>query len=168
MTRSGKEVEEPGGFDGAVEADERQRLFAAVFDVEGYQEIGAGFGFEQRGAAGCEQQLVVFAAARDAIGEGGENGERQSVGVVSVALGRADDAADLFQVTLGDGIEPGVEQCHQVAGLGAGARAEQSGNGTAFFANAAMDRFDHEARQARVQRIAGHLAGAVGTGSKTF
>ena len=71
-----------------------------VFGFDGDQQVGRGdraIGRLLRGASGGELQLGALAAARHAVGEGGENAEEQ--GVFAVAAGEAGCARCRYRPT---------------------------------------------------------------------
>ena len=75
-------------------------MLAAIFNVHGHQKFGARFALQYRRAAGSQEQLIILAPARNAIGKCRQDRKRQRVGIVRVRFGRADDAANLFEVAL--------------------------------------------------------------------
>ncbi len=89
-------VEQPFGLDGRDEANQRQAVFAAFFDIDGHHEfVTAILAF--RGAAGGQQKLTIAPEPRYAIGKRGENGLKNFGIAMAVAAG--DHSAELFEDT---------------------------------------------------------------------
>jgi len=112
--------------------------------------------------------LIILPPARYTIGKGREDGERQRIGMVRVIFRGPDDAAYLFQVALGSGIEGRIDQPHQIARWRSRAGTERCGRPATFFTYAALDGVDHQSREPRMQRITRHPTRAICVHAQAF
>ena len=71
----------------------RLGVLAAILNVECYEKLDARVACQNRRASGSEQQLIVLAPSRDAIGKCRQHRKRQSVGIMCVRLRRTNDPA---------------------------------------------------------------------------